>query len=129
MKSTILSVCTALLGTVLCARSDTAPTLTVDQLRVFYQNHCARCHGADGSARGADGKKLKGSDLTDPEEAKRLSDAAMVKAIRKGIFFGLAMPSFKDELSREDAELLVREVLRKAEKGSPIAPASRAADD
>jgi hypothetical protein len=32
------------------------------------------------------------------------------------------MPSFKDRLSDEDIQVLVKEVLRKAEKGKTIAP-------
>jgi hypothetical protein len=32
------------------------------------------------------------------------------------------MPSFKDRLTDDDIKLLVKEVLRKAEKGKAIAP-------
>jgi mono/diheme cytochrome c family protein len=95
----------------------------LDQLKEFYQSACAGCHGADGSARGADGKKLKGRDFTDPKENTN-SDATMVKTIRKGIFFGKVMPAFKEHLSEAEAAMIVAEIVRKAEKGKAVAPSA-----
>ena len=97
-----------------------APTKSVEDLRAFYQQNCVKCHGADGSAT-ADGKKLKGFDFTDAASLAGQSDEKMIRTIRKGIFFGWIMPSFKGELGEADAGLMVREVLRKAQKGKPIA--------
>ena len=91
-------------------------------LRLFYQESCVRCHGVDGAARDAAGQRLKGADFTDQAWAAQTKDAAMVKTILKGKFFGLAMPAFKDKLSPEEAQALVTQVLRKAEKGRAIAP-------
>lgn len=99
-----------------------APAKSVDELRAFFAQNCVKCHGPDGSARSAEGKKLGGFDFTEAKKAARVTDADMVKTIRKGIFFGVVMPSFKDRLSEADAALLVKEVLRKAEKGKAIAP-------
>ncbi|GLH71175.1 hypothetical protein GETHPA_27080 [Geothrix rubra] len=98
-----------------------APARSVDDLRAFFQQNCVKCHGVDGSALGPDGKKLRGFDFTDATKAADLNDAKMVRTIQKGIFFGWIMPSFKGELSEADAELMVKEVLRKAQKGKPIA--------
>lgn len=98
------------------------PTKSVNELRGFFAENCVKCHGSDGSAHGPDGKKLRGFDFTDAEKAGKETDADMVKTIRKGIFFGLIMPSFKAKLTEDDAGLLVKEVLRKAEKGKAIAP-------
>ncbi|MEI6971154.1 MAG: cytochrome c [bacterium] len=89
-------------------------------LRLFYQQNCAGCHGVDGAALGADGKNLKGPDLTDAAWRKKTKDEDMVKTIMKGRFFGLAMPAFKDKLTNDEAELLVTDVIRKAEKGKAI---------
>lgn len=94
---------------------------SLNEVKAFFADNCARCHGVDGSARGADGKKLKGRDFTDPKENKG-SDAEMAKTIRKGIFFGKVMPAFKEQLSEADAMLIVKEIARKAEKGKVIAP-------
>ena len=103
-----------------------APAKSVDQLRAFFAQNCVKCHGPDGSAHSADGKKLGGFDFTDAPKAAKETDADMVKTIRKGIFFGLVMPSFKGQLTEADMELLVKDVLRKAEKGKAIAPKQEA---
>ncbi|WP_243320363.1 c-type cytochrome [Geothrix sp. SG200] len=99
-----------------------APMKSVDELRAFFAENCVKCHGPDGSAHSAEGKKLGGFDFTDAKKAAKETDADMIKTIRKGIFFGLVMPSFKAKLTEDDAALLVKEVLRKAEKGKAIAP-------
>jgi len=91
-------------------------------LRLFYQENCVRCHGADGAARDAAGGRLKGVDFTDQVWSAQTKDAAMVKTILKGKFFGLAMPAFKKSLSPEEAQALVTQVLRKAQKGRVIEP-------
>ncbi len=46
----------------------------------------------------------------------------MIRTIRKGILFGYSMPAWKDQLSQEDATLMVREILLKAEAGRLIDP-------
>ncbi len=91
-------------------------------LRLFFQQNCVRCHGADGTARDAAGQKLRGQDFTDPKWAEETSDADMVDTILTGKFFGLSMPAFKRQLTAEEAQRLVTEVVRKARKGRPIEP-------
>ena len=49
-------------------------------------------------------------------------DAEMAQTIAKGLLFGLKMPAFKDAFSEAEIHTLVREILRKAEKGKVIAP-------
>lgn len=95
-------------------------------LRLFYKENCAGCHGADGTARNAEGKKLKGQDLTDAAFRKDTQDAAMVKVILKGLFFGLAMPGFKKQLTSEEAQKMVVEIIRTCEKGKVIEPVAKA---
>jgi len=91
-------------------------------LRAFYQDKCSKCHGVDGTARDGDGKKLRGQDFTDPKWREKAEDAELRDTILKGKFFGMAMPAFKKDLTPEDAERMVREVVRKAEKGKVIQP-------
>lgn len=89
-------------------------------LRAFYMQNCAVCHGPDGSAVNAEGKRLKGQDFTDPEWQRDARDDKMVKTILKGKFFGLAMPGFKDALTPDEAQQMVTEIIRKSKKGQPI---------
>jgi len=95
-------------------------------LRAFYMQNCAVCHGPDGSAVNAEGKRLKGRDFTDPEWQRDARDDKMVKTILKGKFFGLAMPGFKDALTPDEAQQMVTEIIRTSKKGQPIAPEAKA---
>jgi mono/diheme cytochrome c family protein len=112
-----------------------APPRSVNELKGFFRDHCVRCHGEDGSARDASGKKLGGLDFTAAAVAFRemtgpssqRETRTMIRTIRKGIFFGITMPSWKSFLSEDEAALLVKEVLLKAEKGKAIAPESEPA--
>lgn len=103
---------------------------TLPELKAFFQQNCTRCHGLDGSAKGPDGRRLGGLDFTKAaHDFRTLSGPAsereirtMIRTIRKGILFGYSMPAWKDQLSQEDATLMVREVLLKAEAGKAIEP-------
>ena len=104
------------------AGSEAAPPKGVRELKSFYQLNCVRCHGQDGGALSPEGKPLKGFDFTSAEGMKGKTDEALARTLRKGIFFGIAMPAFKDRLTEEEARVMVREILRKAEKGKAITP-------
>ncbi|HJW43457.1 MAG TPA: cytochrome c [Geothrix sp.] len=112
------------------AQSLAAKAKTLQELKAFYQQNCTRCHGLDGSAKAPDGKKLGGLDFTRAaQDFRNLGGPAsdreirtMIRTIQKGIFFGITMPAWKDQLSPEDSTLMVREILLKAEVGKPIAP-------
>jgi mono/diheme cytochrome c family protein len=91
-------------------------------LRVFYQQNCVSCHGPDGSAVSADGKKLRGQDFTDPNWQRGTPDDDMVETILKGKFFGLAMPGFKGTLTEDEVQRMVTDIIRKSKKGQVIAP-------
>jgi mono/diheme cytochrome c family protein len=90
-------------------------------LGVFYQQNCASCHGPDGSAVSAEGKKLRGQDLTNPDWQRGTRDDEMVKSILKGKLFGLAMPGFKT-LTGDEVQRMVTDIIRKSKKGQVIAP-------
>jgi mono/diheme cytochrome c family protein len=106
------------------AAQSAGPARSEGELRAFYQRSCAACHGVDGSARSSEGRKLKGRDFTAENVMQGRSDQDLTKVIRRGSTFGLIMPSFKSDLSEEEALILVRDVLRKARKGQPIDPQS-----
>jgi mono/diheme cytochrome c family protein len=94
----------------------------INNIKKFYQNNCVKCHGADGSAAGEDGRKLKGEDFTDQEWQQDTRDDKMIRIIMDGKFFGLAMPAYKDKLTREEAQLMVTEIIRKSKRGKIIEP-------
>ena len=97
-----------------------------EALRTFYAENCVRCHAPDGSAAGPDGKRLKGANFTDAKAMEREKDASLAKVILKGKLFGMEMPSFKDKLTEDEALRMVKDILRKAERGKAIAPGSAA---
>jgi len=116
-----LALLSALLLAV-CMSSVLAQAPAGKDLKVFYQQNCVSCHGPDGSAVSAEGKKLRGQDLTNPDWLRRMRDDTMVKAILKGKFFGLAMPAFKETLNGDEAQRMVTDIIRKSKKGQVIAP-------
>ena len=89
------------------------PTPTLD-LKAFFSNSCAQCHGQDGSGFSSQGIRLMGRNLTNPAWQQRVSDARLVHSIRygKGI-----MPPFGQQLSEAEALLLVQEVVRPLARG------------
>ena len=104
-----------------------APVLAQEEpaskdLKAFYQQNCTRCHGPDGSAVSAEGKKLSGQNFTDPKWQRDTRDHQMVKIILKGIFFGWVMPSFKDILTGDEAQRMVTDLIRMSKKGQMIVP-------
>lgn len=129
-----LAALTSLAASAQAPPSSAAPK-SVNELRGFFQQNCIRCHGADGSAHNAEGKKLSGLDFTKASQDFRALNGpaadrqirAMVHAIQKGLFFGLSMPAWKDQLSEEDSLLMVKEVLLKAEHGKAIQPEAEGA--
>lgn len=110
--------------------ASTLTTLAADSgardLRLFYQQNCAGCHGPDGAAQTPEGKRLKGESFTSKDFQTATDDGKMADVILKGKFFGLAMPPFQKLLTREEALRMVSEILRKAEKGRTIQPESTA---
>ena len=71
-----------------------------------WDNNCTKCHGADGSASGKMGQKLKLKDYTNAAVQAGLKDEDMVKAIKDGVQDANGkdrMKGFKDDLS--DAEV------------------------
>ena len=95
---------------------------SVLELKAFYQQHCVRCHGADGSAVGPEGKRLGGRDFTDAKKQAKETDEGMARTLRRGILFGAVMPPYGKELTETEALRLVREIVRPAAKGKVIAP-------
>ena len=71
-----------------------------------WENHCAKCHGADGKGQTKAGRKLNVKDYTDAKVQAGMKDAEMFKATKDGVFDKGGkekMKAYKDELS--DAEI------------------------
>jgi cytochrome c551 len=84
-------------------------TATPDEFasaRVNFAKHCVACHGAEGEGgvKTVDDKKLKVPSLSTGHALKH-TDEDFVEQIMKG---GDGMPEFKDKLSPEEINLLVR---------------------
>ncbi len=87
----------------------TSLSAQVRDLKAFYRERCAACHGLDGSGRGPGGVRLGGRNLADPRWQARQEDAALAASIRKGLG---AMPGFGRQLTEPEARRLVAEVVR-----------------
>ena len=90
------------------------------ELQNLFRRSCAGCHGPDGSGHAASGLRLKGRDFTSPKAMRGRSDQDLETTIRRGLRGGLRMPAFRSELSPEEIRTVVREIVRKAQKGRAI---------
>ena len=75
----------------------------------LFQQHCARCHGADGRGMTSLGKVYGAPNLTEAALQARFSDKELSAIITDGEG---AMPSFKKILSKTEIAALVAYVRR-----------------
>jgi mono/diheme cytochrome c family protein len=81
----------------------------VRDLKSFYLERCAVCHGADGTGRGPSGVRLGGRNLADGRWLAKQEEADLVAAILKGRG---AMPGFRRQLSEAEARRMLKDVVR-----------------
>jgi len=70
-----------------------------------WENHCAKCHGADGKGQTKIGKKLKLRDYTDAAVQAAMTDEEIIKVTADGAIDANGkekMKGFKDELSEQE---------------------------
>ena len=69
-----------------------------------WENHCAKCHGADGKGQTKIGKKLKLKDYTDAQVQAAMTDEEIIKVTNEGIIENgkEKMKGYKDELSADE---------------------------
>jgi cytochrome c6 len=75
-----------------------------------WENHCTKCHGADGRGLTKIGKKLQLKDYTDAKAQASFTDAEAIKATADGVLDKNGkerMKGYKDELSAKEIEELV----------------------
>lgn len=77
-----------------------------------WENHCAKCHGADGKGETKIGRKLHLKDYTDAKVQAGMKDEDMAKAITDGVQEGgkEKMKSFKNDLTPAEVTDLVAHV-------------------
>jgi cytochrome c6 len=75
-----------------------------------WENHCAKCHGADGKGQTKAGRKLNVRDYTDAKVQAEMKDADMIKTTAEGVKDKAGkerMKGYKEELSPKEIEELV----------------------
>ncbi len=78
-----------------------------------WENHCAKCHGADGKGQTKVGKKLSVKDYTSAAEQAKFTDAEAIKITSEGFKDAAGkerMKGFKDEVSAKEIDELVKHV-------------------
>ena len=75
-----------------------------------WENHCAKCHGADGKGQTKAGRKLNVRDYTDAKVQADMKDEDIIKITTDGAKDKNGkerMKSYKDELSPEEIKEFV----------------------
>jgi mono/diheme cytochrome c family protein len=75
-----------------------------------WENHCTKCHGADGKGQTKAGKKLQLKDYTDAKVQSEMTDEEMTKVINEGEKDKAGkekMKAYKGELSADEIKDLV----------------------
>ena len=75
-----------------------------------WENHCTKCHGADGRGQTKVGKKLGVLDYTSAADQAKFSDEQAAKAIAEGAKDKAGkerMKAYQDELSPQEIKDLV----------------------
>ena len=108
LKSSVLLV-VFLLGLVSFATSSTDFPASAESFQsgaAIYASHCATCHGSDGRARTAKGKRSGATDFTGDWNA---DEARGIRIITNG---KSEMPSFKRKLKANEINAVFNYVLR-----------------
>jgi mono/diheme cytochrome c family protein len=87
----------------------------------LYQQHCQRCHGANGDGHGEKAPSLSVApgDFTDTEKMSRVSDGELYWQITHG---RLPMPAFKDKIDEKGRWELVDYIRTFTAKGPGATP-------
>src|SRR5688572_16457110 len=84
-------------GSPIAAATGTARVIGERSPRSLYIQNCAACHGSNGKAQTAKGRKLEAADLTSAD-VQGMSRASIIRAITNG---RVGMPAFKKKLSSQ----------------------------
>lgn len=92
----------------------TALPLAGRDLKAFYLERCAACHGLDGTGRGPNGIRLGGRNLLEARWLARQEEKDLVTSILRGKG---AMPGFRRQLSEAEARRLLNILLHPSTSG------------
>lgn len=101
-----------------CTALALAGTVLADDGKTLYQDHCRKCHGADGNARTARGYLYFARDFTRPAWQTQRSDEELFRIISEGPDGWSTMPAYRKRLSDEERRALVK-VVRDFGKAAP----------
>ncbi len=79
----------------------------VRDMKAFFQERCAACHGPDGSGRSTAGVRLGGRNLLDARWLANQEESDLVASLLKGRG---AMPGFRRQLNEGEAKRLLKDV-------------------
>ena len=75
-----------------------------------WENHCAKCHGADGKGQTKVGRKLNVKDYTNAKVQAEMTDEEIIKVTTEGVMDKNGkekMKAYKDELSAQEIKEFV----------------------
>lgn len=98
---------TAILGALLLAAG--VVSVPAADVTANWEQHCAKCHGADGKGETKMGKKAGVKDYTDAKVQAEIKDDAAFKAVKEGIKENgkEKMKPYGEKLSDDEIKALV----------------------
>jgi cytochrome c553 len=78
-------------------------------VKTNWENHCVKCHGADGKGNTRMGRQSGVKDYTDPKVQEAMNDDKAVKIIKEGIVEKgkKKMDPYGDKLNDEEIKALI----------------------
>jgi cytochrome c6 len=106
---------TAIIGAILLAGALSMPAADV---AANWEQHCTKCHGADGKGETKMGKKAGVKDYTDAKVQAEIKDDAAFKAVKEGLKKDgkELMKPYADKLSDDEIKALLAHVRTFAKK-------------
>ena len=101
---------TAILGALLLATG--VVSVRAADVAANWEQHCTKCHGADGKGETKMGKKAGVKDYTDAKVQAEIKDDAAFKAVKEGIKEDgkEKMKPYGDKLSDDEIKALVTHI-------------------
>ncbi len=76
--------------------------------KALYEQHCVKCHGADGKGETKMGKKMEAKDYSNPKAWEGLTDAKAIKSVKEGFKAdGKVIMKPTEGVTDEDAKAIV----------------------